>query len=319
MERQLLSESELHKIIDMKDYDTALRYIMNLFPMNEIHNNDCDEILSEMLQNTFNEIEEMIKGSEIDLLEKHISPIAPLRYEYDCHNLKSAIKCEALNIDPEKIYINCGTVDAVMVTESVKNRDFTLFPVNMKEAAIKAIDTLSSSKDPQTVDLILDKATFEDMHLSANQSGNKYVAGLIECKSDISNILSFVRCSRQRRPINFLESVILPCGSLSKHVFMKCYDVTVDKLIKELEFSDYHEIYSLFNDKDFSMQELERTCENIFMDKVRSAKYIPFGYEVAVAFLEAKQYEIKNLRIVLSGKKSDISPEILKERLRVSY
>ena len=52
---------------------------------------------------------------------------------------------------------------------------------------------------------------------------------------------------------------------------------------------------------------------------IKETKFIPIGLEVMVAFLAAHEYEVKNLRILLSGKEAGIPTATIRERIRDSY
>ena len=55
------------------------------------------------------------------------------------------------------------------------------------------------------------------------------------------------------------------------------------------------------------------------MRYIKDAKYVPFGPEAAAAFLLAKESEIKNLRMILTGKIAGTPKEVISERLRETY
>ena len=52
---------------------------------------------------------------------------------------------------------------------------------------------------------------------------------------------------------------------------------------------------------------------------IQGAKFVTAGIEPVAAFYIAKENEIKNLRMVLTGKLAGIAEETIKERLRETY
>ena len=64
---------------------------------------------------------------------------------------------------------------------------------------------------------------------------------------------------------------------------------------------------------------LEKLCDDLRIRYIRDAKYITAGLAPIAAFHIAKESEIKNLRMVLTGKAAGLSDEIMKERLRETY
>ena len=55
------------------------------------------------------------------------------------------------------------------------------------------------------------------------------------------------------------------------------------------------------------------------MALIRRAKAIPFGAEVPVSYLLACEAEIKNLRILLAGKRAGLDTQVIEARMRDCY
>ena len=91
-----------------------------------------------------------------------------------------------------------------------------------------------------------------------------------------------------------------------------------DEFIRELRRSEYYKLADLI-EADVSLGEIERKVDGIYFGIAKEAKWIPFGAEIAIGYIFALEYEIKNLRLVLAGKEAGLSPETIKERLRESY
>ena len=55
------------------------------------------------------------------------------------------------------------------------------------------------------------------------------------------------------------------------------------------------------------------------MSIMKAAKIIPFGVEPFLAYIYAKETEIKIIRIIMVGKLNNIAAEVIRERLRDIY
>ena len=55
------------------------------------------------------------------------------------------------------------------------------------------------------------------------------------------------------------------------------------------------------------------------MDMMKDAKMIPFGPEAVIAYIYAKETEIKVIRTIMVGKLNNITQEVIRERLRDVY
>ena len=63
----------------------------------------------------------------------------------------------------------------------------------------------------------------------------------------------------------------------------------------------------------------EKLCDNYLMDFVKDAKLKSLTLEPLVAYLYAKETEMKSVRIILTSKLNHIDAQIIKERLRDAY
>ena len=64
------------------------------------------------------------------------------------------------------------------------------------------------------------------------------------------------------------------------------------------------------------MSGFEVFCDNYLMDYIKKAKYIPYGAEVPMAYLLAKETAYKVVSMVLPGRQTGLSANSIKARLR---
>ena len=69
----------------------------------------------------------------------------------------------------------------------------------------------------------------------------------------------------------------------------------------------------------YNYDALDKFCDNYIMKYMKEAKLKSLTIEPIVAYTYAKQTEIKNIRIIFTGKFNNIGAEKIKERLRESY
>ncbi len=63
----------------------------------------------------------------------------------------------------------------------------------------------------------------------------------------------------------------------------------------------------------------EKQCDDYLMLFVKDAKYISLTLEPLVAYIYARETEVKTVRIILNSKVNNIDPDVIKERLRDAY
>ncbi len=244
------------------------------------------------------------------------------RYPYDCNNVKAAIKGFIRGIDPRSMMFDFGTVDIERIIEMVSAGSFSDLSPMILRAAEEALSAYSKTKNPQKIDLILDRACYADMLSAARASQNEFVLRLVRAKIDLLNIsmtLRILRMQSGEAGRGLLEEALLAGGTLEVSALLKLYSLKEDALMAEIARSDYGKLVELYRESDGSASVFDRLADNYWMGLILETKFIPVGLEVMVAFLLGHEYEVKNLRIVLSGKEAGLSAKTICERIRESY
>jgi len=240
------------------------------------------------------------------------------RLQYDCHNIKSAIKAAALHKNCIEMLYSIGTVDRETVINKIREKDYSLFPKHMSLACDSCFDEYYKSSNPQAIDIILDKACFDDLNDAANESGIEYIKELVNHKADSVNILIAVRMIRMDAPESLLRSTLVNGGKIKIEDII---DAATFGSASEKEDNIYYLAskngYDLGLEHTNTLTQVEKACESLYFDFVlSSANDCVYGIELPCSFIVKREREIKNIRIVLSGKKAGISPALILERLR---
>ncbi len=312
LENSLIEEETLAKLSDARDFDEAFRMVCDIYSARGEMTFGADEyekMLSSELSRAYSEIDGLLEssGGEKKLL-------TPLRVSYDCHNLKSCIKCEALKISPDSMLVGCGNFAPEKIADMVRDRDFSCLLPTLSQACTNAIDEFSATGDPQTVDIIIDKGAFLEMSDLCRKIGLPYLSKLCETKADMCNVMTFVRCGRADMSKDILSKMLLPGGKISVGDILLCYGEKASEKLFRL-FAGVYGSFSFV--ENASLSELEKLCDSIYLSFAQSVWMTAFGPEKPVMYMVRKENEIRNVRIVLSGKKAKLSSETIRERLRV--
>jgi len=243
-------------------------------------------------------------------------------YPYDCNNLKAAQKAFVRNIDPTSMLFDFGTLPATDIVKMVETGSYEGLPANLQASAQTAMDEYAKTKNPQVIDLILDKACWSDMLAAAKASGEEFVIRLVETRIDLLNTMIALRILRMKSgevgKVLFAEA-FLEGGKLVRERMTDCMANGEDALLELLRYSDYSRFAENFAKSDGALSTAEKLADNYWMSLILENKFVPDGLEVMVAFLAAHEYEVKNLRILLSGKEAGIAVATIRERIRDSY
>jgi V/A-type H+-transporting ATPase subunit C len=292
METDLLTREEILKLTELR----TVQDIMNVLALHgygdgtELENpREFEGILSANLEATYKEVYSVISDeSELNFL----------KYPNDYHNLKVLLKAEFLGTDGSGLLMDSGSIPKEEMAEMVRKREFLGMTVEMRGAVEDAIEQFARSQDPQEIDIRLDRACYKDMYQAAEESGNDFLKGYVRMLIDTLNVNAFVRLKEVGKPAAFFKRVFLEGGDL-------------DESGVEREASN---VLTKVGPKG-----VEKYLEDQRMDYVKDALYVPFGIEPIVGYLRAKEAEVKDLRMILTGKVSGMDGEAIKERLRETY
>ena len=246
-----------------------------------------------------------------------------LRYGYDCNNIKAVLKCHFRGTESDEMLFSFGTVPTETVKKMPAERDYSALPRHMSEAAFEAFEGYAKTKDPQIIDIILDKACFEDMLDAANASGEDFAIRLVHEKIDLINIMMCVRTVRMGggfAEAETLRNSLIQGGDLDADKLFAASEIGEEEIGEVLLSTKYASLSGLFSESGkASLAEIECALDDLYMKTVQKTKFLPFGASILCAYLIATEYLVKNLRIILAGKMAGLSPEKLRERVRLSY
>lgn len=240
----------------------------------------------------------------------------------DYHNAKVVLKNEFLGREEGGSFIDLGTIPVTRLKIMIKDRKMSEMHEIMRKAIEECIDVFNRTSDPQAVDLILDRATFQQMSEVSRGIGNRFIQELISIWIDLANINAFLRIRSMKKPWDFLQKALLPGGRIDAAVYVKYLTDTLESFVSALLYTPYGAIceegIGSFASTG-SLTRFEKLSDNYVMGYVRKARYISLGIEPLIGYLVAKESEVKNARIIMIGKISNISGEIIRERLRETY
>ena len=315
-EKYLLTQERIEKMLDSKTADDAVKILL------ELDYGDGDENIS---ASAFEALlsRELVKTYEIVLsMVPEQAYFEIFLYPNDYHNIKALLKAEFLGIDASELLIDAGTIPAASLTDMVRNRDYMGMREEMAHGVQDALDVYAATQDPQAVDLIMDKACYSDMSLLAAELNRSFINDYLALKIDVVNLITFIRAREMSKPRDFFAKIFIDSGNISDRIFLGGYDEPAEQFAEKLA------VYGL---KDVLLEgahmiretgrftALEKLCDNFLMSYMEEAKYFMSGIEPLIAYLTAKESEIKTVRIIMAGKLAGISSELIRERVRSTY
>ena len=316
LENAIIGRERIERLLNTKTTSEAWELLSD-WGVNIVRNSDGNPMREETLLG-------ILKGAYARLTE--LAPDSDaLRlwlYPYDCNNLKAAQKAFVRGIDPTSMLFDFGTIPAANIVKMVETGNYEGLSTAMCKAAQEAMEEYSKTKNPQVIDLIVDKACWADMLAAAKASGEGSVIRLVQTKIDLLNTMIALRILRMKSgevgKVLFAEA-FLEGGKLTRERMIDAMANGEDALLALVRHSEYSAFAEKFLMSDGALSTAEKLADNYWMSLILENKFVPAGLEVMIAFLAAHEYEVKNLRIVLSGKEAGIAVATIRERIRDSY
>ncbi len=305
-ETKLFTAKTLERLISQKDYQSVLRVLSELQFGDESGKGDKDIITAE---------EDKLWAFMSELVED-ISVFDVFRLQNDYHNIKCAVKSIYANTSPEALFIKNSTIDSNVLFEAIKNRDYKSLPDTLGETAFNAMDILLKTGDGQLCDCIIDKACLDAISGLAKNSSDSVIKDYAELFVVSSNIKIAVRGSRLNNTYEFFMKSLADCETLDKETLARNAVKGFDEICSYLSETKYKEAVSYIRK---SMSSFEKWCDDILIKGLKVQKYEPFSVGPLVAYILAKQNEIKAVRLILIAKLNGLDDAKINERIREMY
>ncbi|MDQ0148502.1 V-type ATP synthase subunit C [Eubacterium multiforme] len=317
LETRLLDKAKIDRMIDGDSSNEAIKVLQESEYANVMTGVKRPEDYEMVLARELKRIYELMYDASPS---KTLIDIMSIKYDY--HNVKVILKGMFLKKDFSDMLIPVGKEDTALLKHSIENNNLGDLPKIMRSGIEEAKEDFEATKDPQKIDIILDNAMFKEMKEIAKKLDDRFVDKYVRVLIDSTNIKTLLRVKKQNKDRDFLGEVLIKGGAIDEDTLISLLNDAPENISNKLAFTDYGEMIKVGIEsytKTGSASLLEKLIDNYLMDMMKEAKFIPFGVEPVLAYIYAKETEIKVIRIIMVGKLNNISGEVIRERLRDIY
>lgn len=237
-----------------------------------------------------------------------------LQYPYDCHNVKTVLKCHYLGRAPEGLFIDAGSVPVAALSDIPVSVPEAL-PAHLREAVAAACEAYERTHDPREIDFVLDGACFADMAECA--AALPVAARLVSARAEMTNLRTCRRLLAMQAGEGgeaILSRAFLEGGVSAKADLLAAYREGESGFAALVASSAFARV---FESADPAATDL--AMDNAYLAIAKEAARVPFGAEIAIGYLIGVEYAVKNLRILLVAKETGADSAALGGRLRENY
>ncbi|MGA1876440.1 MAG: V-type ATP synthase subunit C [bacterium] len=319
MEARLLEGIVFKRLIEAKDSSEMTRILAETLYGELLKEGasgaDFEALLNMELIRTY----QLIKNIDPD----PESPSNLLAMRYDFHNLKVCLKLRTSLKEANPFLISLGVYGPEAIRHMVASGDYSSFPPGIAQALVHLVSELDKLSPPsQWIDIQIDHIAFHHLLQEARLRSVMFLAVLFRLQIDLINLKTFLRVKQMGKDRSFLHSVLIEGGEISPETLLSLLDEPLNKVISSLGSSPYAGIIREGIEsyqKEGSLALLEKLIDDFMITFIHQTRYITFGAEPLIAYLLAKENEIKNLRIVIVGKQNKLPQSLIEERLRKMY
>ena len=308
MENGLLTRERMEQILEARTDDEAVKILQECgYPeLDPTHPEAMDAALSAAREETLSDL----TGGAPD--PRYID-VFKLKYDY--HNVKAILKAESMGVSPDRMLMDMGRIGAAELKEAVQNGELDSLPGRLPAAVAEAKEILDTTRDPQLSDIALDRWCYVDMADVAEATGSEFLHGYVKVQIDATNLRALVRTLRMGKNVEFLQGVLIEGGEIAPAAVAEALASATGGGVMEL----YGSTRFAKAAEAGSMTDFEKLCDDAVVEYLAGAQLVPFGEAPLLGYLAARETEYTNLRILLLGRSTGLSADVIRSRLRASY
>lgn len=317
LETKLLDKPKVERMIEAPSASEVLR-ILNETEYSNVSANikrpeDYEEILTAELKRIYDLVYEISPVKEV---------VKIMSLKYDYHNIKVLLKGKVLEKDLSSMLIKLGNLDLQEIKRKIDGDNLKSLNGIIGKGAQEAMKVFEETKDPQKIDIIVDKYMYKELVEIKNNLNYKFIDNLVKAMIDSTNVRTLLRIKKQNKGRDFAREVIVDGGVIDSSKLISLLNESPENIMSKLQSTIYSDLIKegfegYISNESVSL--LEKLSDNYIMELMKGSKLVTFGPEKILSYIYAKETEIKVIRIIMVGKLNNIAEEVIRERLRDIY
>lgn len=208
--------------------------------------------------------------AEVKALMDEIAPVTEITdlffCEYDAHNLKALLKARLLRTDADDILLSCGVFDTEVLKVCVAADEYSMLGSDFEPLA-----ALEGVTDPSEISRAVDNAVYSHIFKVLKKYRIPALTEYFRLKAGYTNKLTRIRAKK-----------------------LGLSDEAVEALLIDGDFTEPET-------EAETAAEFERELVRKLNEYLRGARFDPFGPSALFSYINDKQNEARNIRIIFAG------------------
>ena len=212
-------------------------------------------------------------------------------------------------------YSNAGSVPAEEFEDILQKENYERLPEYLQDTVEMAVLGYYENKDIRRIDYNIDRMHYQWRIGHAEELGCVFIVSYGRIQVDMYNICTMLRLKMAQREEKefffsggyvdidkFVQGLTVPYESVSALFFATPYYEIIEEGVRYLH-------------SEQSFLKLEQQCEDYVMGFLKTSREIAAGPQPLLAYFLEKEAEIRTVRMVLTGKKNNLTPQLILDRL----
>jgi V/A-type H+-transporting ATPase subunit C len=309
LESQLLSRAALSDMATSESFEAALDMLSSseyAVPRGSKNFSDLESILLDRRTEVRNLFKELMIDEDL---------VEPLLVREDFANMRLALRRKLTEKPLGVDYSNDGSVSAEAFEAVFEEENYSPLPYHMQDAIEQAVLAYYQKKDIRQIDHALDRVYYEYKIRRAQQLKNVFILELFRMQIDLTNIRTMLRLkltdSQER-------NVFIDGGYVEKDKLRHGLDVGYEAVAAIFFATPYYNVVESgvsYLPSNNSFLQLEANCEYHISSFLKTANLITAGPQPVIAYLLLKEIEIRNIRLILTGKMNSLDARLILDRI----
>ena len=316
-EKRLIDNVKFNRMLDLENIDEVLKFLSETVYGENISDdiNICnyEQVLSLEFGRLFNSLKDIFDNKElINIFLK--------KYKYN--NIKLMLKAKLLNVDLGDILFNIEDFDNEFIYTAIKTENYSSLPDEIGDLVKKVLKDFEENTDPQRIDILIDKIMFGELLKESKNINSDFLTKYIQILIDVFNVKTLFRIKKLNLNRALFDDVIVSGGSIALSNLKMIFSEPKENILNRFSMTNMYKyikegLENYVNSDDLNI--LDKELDDYLMEYLKNAKIITTGLAPIIGYINAKENEIKNIRIVLVGKINNVDSDSIKRRLRKNY
>jgi len=248
------------------------------------------------------------------MLDERVAEVFRSRDDYA--NLRLALRRVVTDKPVGADYSEGGNVSPELLRQAFEEQNYAILPEFVQAAGDEAVLAYYQNKDIRQIDNAVERAQAAyRLDRAQEADGGAFLTNLFRIQIDLTNLRTMLR-------VKFLQAdprdVFVEGGFVEIDRLKQGIDLPYEALAALFFATPYHHIvdagagYVVANG---SFLKVEQQCDDYLMGYLKQTVQITAGPQPVVAFLLAKEHEIRTVRLILTAKRNNLDTKLITDRL----